>query len=45
MATSFPQAQLPDAKQTKARTSVLRQGWRFVVLNVKMITMVNKGHH
>ena len=43
--TTFPDAPQPDAKQIKARTSVLKQGWRFAVLNLKVITMVNKGQH
>lgn len=45
MTTTFPNAPLPDAKEVKARTSVVRQAWRFAILNVKMITMVTKGHH
>jgi hypothetical protein len=44
-AQTFPNAPLPTPKQVKARTSVLRQGWRFAVLNMKMLTMVTKGHH
>jgi hypothetical protein len=43
--TTFPDAPQPDAKEIKSRTSVVKQGWRFAVLNLKMITMVNKGHH
>ncbi len=42
---SFPEAPAPDEKELKARKNVLRQGWRFAVLNLKMIAMVNKGHH
>lgn len=45
MTTTFPNAPLPDEKELKARTSVVRQAWRFAILNVKMITMVSKGHH
>lgn len=45
MTTAFPQAPLPDEKELKARSSLLRQLGRFAVLNLKMITMVNKGHH
>lgn len=43
--TTFPDAQLPDDKQLKDRTNVVLQSWRFAVLNVKMLTMVRKGHH
>ncbi len=43
--TTFPDAPQPDPKDIKARNSFLKQGWRFAVLNLKMITMVNKGHH
>lgn len=45
MSTSFPNAPQPDAKELKARTSVVRQAVRFAVLNLKMIAMVSKGHH
>lgn len=43
--TTFPDAPEPDTKEIKARNSIVRQTWRFAVLNVKMITMVTKGHH
>ena len=43
--STFPDAPVPDEKEQRARLSILRQGWRFAVLNLKMITMVNKGHH
>jgi hypothetical protein len=43
--TTFPDAPLPTPQQVKARTNVLRQGWRFAVLNMKMLGMVRKGHH
>lgn len=42
---SFPDAPQPDAKEVKRRSNVVVQGWRFAILNVKMITMVTKGHH
>jgi hypothetical protein len=45
MTTTFPNAPLPDQKEVKARTSVVRQAWRFAILNVRMITMVTKRHH
>jgi hypothetical protein len=45
MTTTFPHAPLPRERELKARTSLLRQAFRFAVLNLKMITMVTKGHH
>ncbi len=42
---SFPDAHLPDPKEIKRRSNVVVQGWRFAILNLKMITMVTKGHH
>lgn len=43
--TTFPDAPLPSEKELRARTSVIRQGWRFAVLNLKMLAMVTKAHH
>lgn len=43
--TTFPNAPVPSEKEIRARSNVLRQGWRFAVLNLKMLAMVNKGHH
>ena len=43
--TTFPDAPVPDAKELKSRKNIVVQGIRFAVLNLKMITMVNKGHH
>lgn len=43
--TSFPAAPQPTAKEVRARSNVLVQGWRFAVLNLKMMAMVRKGHH
>lgn len=45
MTTTFPQAQLPDDRELKARVSLPRQAFRFAVLNLKMVAMVTKGHH
>lgn len=42
---SFPDAPVPDAKEVKRRSNVAVQGWRFAILNLKMIMMVTKGHH
>jgi hypothetical protein len=43
--STFSDAPQPTPKEVKARSNVLRQGWRFAVLNVKMLDMVRKGHH
>jgi hypothetical protein len=42
---TFPDAPAPDRKELTSRRSVVRQGWRFAVLNLKMLAMVRKGHH
>jgi hypothetical protein len=41
----FPDAPQATAKQVSARSNVAVQGWRFAVLNLKMMAMVRKGHH
>lgn len=43
--TTFPQAPKPSEKDLRGRTSIVRQGWRFAVLNLKMMAMIRKGHH
>jgi hypothetical protein len=43
--TTFPNAALPTESQVRARSNLFIQATRFVVLNVKMIVMVTKGHH
>lgn len=43
--TSFPDARKPSQREVRARSNVLVQAWRFAVLNLKMITIVTKGHH
>lgn len=43
--TTFPQAPLPTEQEVRARYRVVRQGWRFAVLNLKMLAMARKGHH
>ncbi len=43
--STFPDAPVPDEKEQRARLNIVRQGWRFAVLNLKMIAMINKGHH
>lgn len=43
--TTFPSAPQPSAKELRSRTNVFVQGWRFAILNLKMLAMVRKGHH
>jgi hypothetical protein len=43
--TTFPNAHLPSDSEVRARKNLFVQAGRFVVLNVKMIVMVTKGHH
>lgn len=43
--TTFPDAPVADAKELKSRKNVFVQGIRFAVLNLKMVAMINKGHH
>lgn len=42
---TFPNAPIPTAKELKARKNVFLQLVRFAGLNLKMIAMINKGHH
>ncbi|MDD2818384.1 MAG: hypothetical protein PHN51_06270 [Candidatus Nanopelagicales bacterium] len=42
---TFPNAPLPTAKDLKARKNLFVQLFRFAGLNLKMIGMINKGHH
>lgn len=42
---SFPEAMTPRPAQVRARTNLLIQAWRFVLLNLKMMAMVRKGEH
>jgi hypothetical protein len=43
--TTFPNAPLPSEREVRARSNLFIQGARFVVLNIKMLVMVTKGHH
>lgn len=43
--TSFPEAPQPTEGQLRARRNLPVQLWRFLVLNLKMMGMVRKGHH
>lgn len=43
--TTFDDARLPSDRQLRARTNLLVQAWKFMVLNLKMMAMVRKGHH
>ena len=38
-------APLPTARTLRARGNLALQMWRFLVLNVKMVKMIRKGHH
>jgi len=42
---TFPEAILPNKKQLRARTNLMTQAIRFIILNIKMIRMIFKGHH
>jgi len=42
---TFPNAPVPTDKQLKARKNVFLQFARFIALNLKMVAMMNKGHH
>ncbi len=39
------QAPLPTPATLKARKNPFFQFWRFVVINLRMIKMIRKGHH
>jgi len=41
----FPNAPVPTDKELKARKNVFLQFARFIALNLKMVAMMNKGHH
>ena len=42
---TFPNAPSPTAQELKARKNLFVQAFRFAGLNLKMIAMINKGHH
>jgi hypothetical protein len=42
---TFPDAPVPTEKELKARKNVFLQFARFVALNLKMVAMINRGHH
>lgn len=42
---AFPDARVATPGEMRARTNLVIQVFRFVVLNLKMIAMVSKGHH
>mgnify|MGYP006279288365 CR=1 FL=1 len=44
-AVTFPNAKMPSKRELRARTNLAIQLWRFIILNIKMIKMVSKGHH
>lgn len=43
--TTFDNAPLPTPSEVRARNNVFIQFGRFIVLNLKMVGMVRKGHH
>lgn len=42
---TFSGVREPSKREIKARKNLLYQLWRFIVLNIKMLKMVSKGHH
>jgi hypothetical protein len=38
-------APLPTSKTLKFRKNIPTQIWRFIVINIKMLNMIRKGHH
>ena len=42
---TFTHAQTPAKRELSARTNLIYQLWRFLVLNIKMLKMVAKAHH
>ncbi|MDP1712643.1 MAG: hypothetical protein Q8K86_09325 [Candidatus Nanopelagicaceae bacterium] len=44
-ARDIARAPMPTAKTVATRKNLLFQGWRFVVLNMRMLKMILKGHH
>lgn len=37
-------APLPTDKTLRARTNLVIQGWRFALINLRMLNIVRKGH-
>ena len=42
---SIARAPLPTAQTLRRRKSLAFQAWRFVALNLRMLTMITKGSH
>lgn len=42
---SLANAPLPTKKTLRRRSSLWYQAWRFVALNLRMLTMITKGSH
>jgi hypothetical protein len=42
---TFSDAPVPTERELRARKNVFLQLFRFAGLNLKMIAMINKGHH
>ena len=44
-ASDISRAPLPTATTLRRRQNVVFQAWRFVVLNLRFLTMITKGDH
>ena len=42
--TTFTDVRVATPAELRARSNVVVQAWRFIVLNWKMVAMVRKGH-
>jgi hypothetical protein len=36
---------MPTSKTLRLRKNVFFQFWRFILINLKMVKMIRKGHH
>jgi hypothetical protein len=41
---SIAHAPLPTRKTLRFRKNLLIQSWRFIIINLKMLAMIRKGH-
>lgn len=42
---SIAHAPLPTEKTLRFRKNLLIQFWRFIIINLKMLAMIRKGHN
>jgi hypothetical protein len=42
---SIANAPMPTSKTLRLRKNVFFQFWRFILINLKMVKMIRKGHH